>query len=202
MDQSQDTLLARAPVRVPRRTLSVAEYRRMGEVGILSEDDRVELIEGELIAMSPIGSIHMGTVMLLARALFQAVGDRALLSVQNPIQLGDGSQPQPDVALLRLRADAYLTAIPRAEEVLLAVEVADTSLLYDRTVKAPLYARHGIPETWIVDVVAGTVEVCREPARDGYASISPVGRDVAALAASALAGVTVAVRDFLPDLAA
>ena len=198
MDQNQDTLLSRAPVRVPRRALTVAEYRRMGEVGILSTDDRVELIEGELVAMSPIGSRHAGTVMLVAQALIRAVNGRAVPWVQNPVQLGDGSEPQPDVALLRPRADAYLTALPRAGDVLLAVEVADTSLPYDRSVKAPLHARHGVPETWIVDVMAGEPEVCRKPTRDGYAAVGRVVRD-ATLAVPALADAVIAVRDILPD---
>lgn len=177
MDQAQDTLLGRLPW-VPRRTLSVAEHRRIGEVGILAEEDRVELIEGEIVRMGAIGSRHMSAVMLLTRLLIRAVGDRAMISVQSPVQLGSGSEPEPDVALLRPRADAYAKAIPRANEVLLAVEVADTSSPYDRTVKATLHARHGIPETWIVDVTAaGTVEVCREPAREGYGSVSAVGRD-------------------------
>jgi Uma2 family endonuclease len=148
----------------------------MAEAGILGERDRVELVEGELVAMSPIGSLHAGTVNALNRLLVGAVGDRGLVAVQNPIQLDDRTEPEPDVAVLRPRADDYRSVIPGPGDVLLVVEVADTSLDYDRAVKAPLYARHGIPELWVVDLAAGEVEVCRAPAGDRYASVARVGR--------------------------
>ena len=160
---------------VTRRPLTVAEYHRMGEAGILTEDDRVELIEGQLIAMSPIGSDHSGTVNALNRALVRAVGDRGVVAVQNPVQLDDLSEPQPDFSVLKPREDDYRRATPRPHEVLLIIEVANTSLAYDRAVKRALYARHGIPEFWIVNLAAGEVEICRVPTGDQYASVSRVG---------------------------
>jgi Uma2 family endonuclease len=156
--------------------LTVADYHRMGEVGILTERDRVELIEGELIAMSPIGSEHAGAVNALTRRLVQVVGERGIVAVQNPVRLDDLSEPQPDFAVLKPRPDDYRKATPCPEEVLLIIEVADSSLSYDRGVKRSLYARHGIPEFWIVNLTAGEVEVCRAPSGDSYASVSHVGR--------------------------
>lgn len=161
---------------VTRRKLSVAEYHRMGEAGILTEDDRVELIEGELIAMSPIGSGHSGTINSLNRLLVLAVGDRGVVAVQNPVRLDDHSEPQPDFSVLRPRADDYRRATPVPADVLLIVEVADSSLAYDRTVKRALYASHGIPEFWIVNLGAGEVEVHRQPSGERYESITRFGR--------------------------
>lgn len=169
-------LLPRNPW-VPRRPITVAEYHRMGEVGILTEDDRVELIEGELIAMSPVGSGHAGTANTLTRALVMAVGDRGVVAVGNPVQLDDLTEPQPDFTVLKPKPDDYRSGTPRPADVLLVVEIADSSLAYDRTIKRALYARHGIPEVWIVNLRAGEVEVCRAPAGDAYASVSVVPRD-------------------------
>jgi Uma2 family endonuclease len=162
---------------VTRRPITVTEYHRMGEVGILGERDRVELIEGELVAMSPIGSYHTGTIITLNHLLVHAVGERAMVSVQNPVRLDDLSEPEPDFALLRPRADRYRDAHAQQADVLLLIEVADTSLNYDRAVKRALYARHAIPEFWIVDLTSGEVEVCRQPKADGYAAVKRVGRD-------------------------
>ena len=188
-------LLTRNPW-VARRALTVAEYHRMCEVGILTERDRVELIEGELIAMSPIGSEHAGTVNALTRLLVQAVGERGIVAVQNPVRLDDLSEPQPDFAVLKPRADDYRRATPRSGDVLLIVEVADTSLAYDRDVKRSLYARHGVPEFWIVNLAGNEVEVCRAPTGDQYASVSHVGRD-GVLEPELLSGVAIAVAAIL-----
>jgi Uma2 family endonuclease len=149
----------------------------MGEAGILTERDRVELIEGELVAMSPIGSNHSGTVNSLNRMLVVAVGDRGVVAVQNPVRLDDLSEPEPDFAVLKPREDDYRSATPRPDDVLLIIEVADTSLAYDRAVKRALYARHRLPEFWIVNLAAREVEVCRLPAGDDYQSRERVGRD-------------------------
>ena len=127
--------------------------------------------------MSPIGSEHAGTANALTRQLVQAVGDRGVVAVGNPVQLDDLSEPQPDFTVLKPRDDDYRRATPRPDEVLLIIEVADSSLAYDRNVKRSLYARHGIPEFWIVNLVAGEVEVCREPQGEQYASVSRVGRE-------------------------
>jgi Uma2 family endonuclease len=181
---------------VVRRKLNVLEYHRMGEAGILTEDDRVELIEGELIAMSPVGSDHSGTVNSLTRLLVLAVGDRGVVAVQNPVRLDDHSEPQPDFAVLRPRADDYRRATPVPADVLLIIEVADSSLAYDRTVKRTLYASHGIPEFWIVNLGAGEVEVHRLPHDARYESVSRVGRG-GMLGPALLPGVAIAVAALL-----
>lgn len=191
MEDGDLGLLTRHPW-VVRRKLDVREYHRMGEAGILGEDDRVELIEGELVMMTPIGSPHAGAINALNRLLVVAAGDRALVAVQNPVRLDDRSEPQPDFALLRPRADDYRTATPRPEDVLLLIEVADSSLRYDRAVKLPLYARHDIPEVWIVDVEAGVVELCRRPSGEGYAEVSRAGRH-ATITPERLPGVSLPV---------
>ena len=162
---------------VPRRGITVAEYHRMGETGILHEDERVELIEGELVAMAPIGTEHSGAINWLTRALVLAVGDRGIVSVQNPVRLSDRTEPQPDFTVLRPRADDYRKSSATPEDVLLLIEIADSSLRFDRAVKRPLYARHGIAEYWIVDVPGQAVEVCRAPTEHGYGSVVRVGRD-------------------------
>ena len=138
-----------------RHRLTVTEYFRMGEHGILAPDARVELINGEIIDMTPINSPHSGTVNQLNTLLVRAAGDRAVISVQNPIILGEYSAPQPDLCLLKPRADHYKRAHPEAGDVLLAIEVADTSLSYDRNTKSRLYAQFGIAEMWLIDVNSG-----------------------------------------------
>ena len=140
----------------------------MGQTGIFSENDRVELIEGDIVDMAPIGSSHAGTVKYLINILKVAVGERAIVSAQDPLVLDRHSEPQPDITLLKPRADFYRSAHPRPEDVLLLVEVADTTLRYDREVKLPLYARHAIPEVWIVDLEGRGLCVYREPAEAGY----------------------------------
>jgi Uma2 family endonuclease len=184
-------LLIRNPW-VTRRALTVAEYHRMGEVGILTEDDRVELIEGELIATSPIGSAHSGTVNALNHCLVRTIGDRGVVAVQNPVQLDDLSEPQPDFSVLKPRDDFYREATPRPADVLLIIEVVGSSLAYDRNVKRSLYARHGIPEFWIVNLAAGEIEVCRSPEGEQYGSVSRVGRE-AVLEPQLLPGVSIPV---------
>lgn len=173
MDREELGVLSRYPA-APRRLLTVDEYHRMGEAGVLTEDDRVELIEGELVAMVPIGSEHVAATNALNRLLVLAIGDRGIVSVQNPVRLDQRSEPQPDFAVLKPRD--YRTTLPRPEDTMLAVEVANTSLDYDRTVKLVLYARSGIPEVWIVDLAAEQVEVYRSPVGDQYALVTHVGR--------------------------
>ena len=157
----------------PRRhRLSVDDYFRMAEVGILAEGARVELIDGEIIEMPPIGSPHAGLVNRLNRLLVAAAGERAIVSVQNPITLGTSSAPEPDLCLLSPRDDDYTGSHPRADDVLLAVEVADSSLAYDRDVKTALYARHGIAEVWLVEVAARRVRRHRDIEADVYRDVS------------------------------
>ena len=158
-----------AKVELPRRRFTWEEYHRMGETGVLKPRERVELIEGEIIVMTPIGPRHAACVAELNRRLVPALGNRALLWPQNPIRFPRDTEPEPDIALLRPRADRYAADSARATDVLLLIEVADTSYRYDSRVKLPLYARAGVTETWIVDLTREVVEVYREPTATGYA---------------------------------
>jgi len=159
------------------RRFTIAEYHRMGETGILCEDDRVELIEGEIVEMAAIGPLHAGTVDRTARVLSSRLGDRVIVRVQNPLHLpAQESEVQPDVALLRLRPDFYTRSHPEARDVYLAVEVMETSADTDRRVKLPLYAKAGVPEVWLLDLNANRVEVYRRPAADGYQDIQALQR--------------------------
>lgn len=165
------TMIRETAVSYRRHALSVEDFRRMGDAGILSEDDRVELIEGELIDMAPIGSKHMGLVTRLARLLMRAVGDAAIVSVQNPLALPPRSEPQPDILLLKPRFDDYMSALPTPADVLLLIEVADTSFAYDRDIKLPLYARHGVAESWLFDIEGRRLEVHSQPGAEGYGCV-------------------------------
>lgn len=151
---------------VPYHRWSVEEYHRMALSGLLDESDRVELIEGELIDMAPIGSKHAFIVNRLSQTFSAKAGQQYFVSTQNPVQLGERSEPQPDLALLK--HGNYMDKLPVAAEVLLIVEVSHTTLDYDRDVKLTLYARHGISEVWLLDVNAGELTVYREPAEGQY----------------------------------
>ena len=148
--------------------LSVDDFHKLGEIGVLRDDDRVELIEGVLIDMSPIGSGHASLVNRFTNRLAAALSGRAIVSTRNPVILDASSEVQPDVALLRHRDDFYANAHPTPSDVLLVIEVADTSLPFDRNVKIPLYARHGIPEVWLVTLRQRRIEVFRRPTGTGY----------------------------------
>lgn len=150
-----------------RRQFTSAEYHAMAEAGILSEDERVELIAGEIVRMAPIGSRHAGCVKRLNRR-FSHLGDRALVSVQDPIALSPSHEPEPDLAILRPREDDYAQFHPAPADILLVIEVADFSVEYDRDVKIPLYARAGIPEAWLVDLIQRVVVIYRAPSESGY----------------------------------
>jgi Uma2 family endonuclease len=155
-------------VELARRLFTVDEYHRMAEVGILTRRDRVELIDGEIVEMSPIGPPHVRCVMYLNEVFVRRLEGRALVSGQNSLRLSQWSEPEPDLALLRPPLAKYGHEIPASRDALLVVEVADTSLHRDRVVKLPRYAAAGVPETWIVDLDGGAVEVYREPSPDGY----------------------------------
>ena len=148
----------------------------MGEAGVLGPEDRVELIEGEIVQMSPIGHGHAFTVMMLNNVLVKAVGDRALVSPGNPVRLTRHTEPQPDLMLLEPHVDYRHVTFVGPEHVLLVVEVAETSLAWDRGVKLRLYARAGVPEVWIIDVGGGLVEVHRAPEGDAYREVQRVPR--------------------------
>ena len=153
-----------------RRLISVDTFHRMGEAGILGPSDRVELIAGEIIDMSPIGAMHAALVDMLARHFGRRAGRSLVVRCQNPLRLDDLSEPEPDLAILRPRADCYTTAHPEAADVLLVIEVADTSLAYDLGTKVPLYARHGIPEVWVIDAATRRTRLFRQPTRSREAS--------------------------------
>jgi Uma2 family endonuclease len=165
-----------APVQITRHSFTVAEYQRMGQVGIFSEDDRVELVCGEIIEMSPIGEPHAACVGRLTQETILMLLRSAIVWVQNPVVLDGYSEPQPDVAVLRPRADFYGQAHPGPEDVLLVIEVSDTTLGYDRKIKVPLYARSGIPETWIVNLPEERIEVYADPAGGIYQAINSYSR--------------------------
>ena len=137
---------------IQRKRFSVDDYEKMVISGILDEDERIELIDGEVRCMSPIGSFHYSVVNLLNRHLVPMVGDAGIVSIQNPIQLDDYTQPQPDIAIFRWREDYYHYAKPTPRDILLVIEVSDSSLNYDRNEKLPRYAQAEIPEVWIVDL--------------------------------------------------
>jgi len=168
-------------VELQRWTFTADDYHRLAEVGILTEDDRVELIDGEIIKMSPIGSRHVGCVNRLNAILSQRAGSLAIVSVQNPFHIDEYTEPEPDIALLRPRSDFYSKSLAVPEDVFLIIEVADTFLEYDRTVKLATYARAGISEAWIVDLAGEGIEVCSEPVNGVYQRIRRVrrGQDLA-----------------------
>ncbi len=159
-----------------RRRFTVAEYHQMAEAGILGEDDRVELIEGEIVEMAPIGRRHAGRVARLDRMFQRLTGDESVVWVQNPVRLGEHSEPQPDLALLRPRADFYASDLPTPSDVFLLVEVAETTVELDRRLKTPLYARSGIPELWLVDLDQETLTVYRDPTASGYKTVRVLRR--------------------------
>jgi len=158
-------------VQLLRRKFTVEQYHKMVDSGILKEDDRVELIRGEIIEMSPIGTKHSACVARLTRLFTVLLGTRAIVWAQNPIVLQNHSEPQPDVTLLKPRDDFYESAHPQPEDIYLLIEVADTTVKYDKEVKIPLYAEDGIIEVWLVDINEETVELYREPAANGYQNL-------------------------------
>ncbi len=181
---------------ISRYCFTVAEFERMGEAGVFTKDARLELIEGEIIEMSPIGSRHAACVNFLSRFLNRTVGDIALVSIQNPIRLNDFSEPEPDLALLRLRDDFYRAAHPTPADVLLIIEVADTTLAYDRQVKVPLYAKAGVEEIWIVNLIEEQIEIYAELAGGTYQTIVNFRRGEEARAHT-IAKLAVSVADVL-----
>jgi Uma2 family endonuclease len=164
--------VAGQPPPLTRRRFSVDEYYALARAGILTEDERVELLDGEVVEMTPIGIRHAACVRRLNRRVFSRRFDnRAIVQVQDPVRLDGYTEPEPDVALLRLPLERYDVAHPAPEDVLLIVEVADTSLRRDRALKLPLYASAGIVEVWIVNVEAREVEVYRQPSGDRYTEV-------------------------------
>jgi Uma2 family endonuclease len=175
----------------PRRhRITVDEYHRMAEVGLLAPDARVELIEGEIIDMAPIGKVHTSVVDQLTRLFIRAVGDDAIVRVQGSVRLSQMSEPEPDVVLLKPRPDFYRNEFATGVDTLLVIEVSDSSLRYDRDVKVPFYARHGVPEVWIVDLQNDRLLVYGSPSDGAYGRESSVARPESMLV-TALPGVAV-----------
>lgn len=163
-------------IQFAKRLFNVTEYYRMAEAGILSEDDRVELIEGEIVKMTPVGSRHSACVDRLNTIFNSKLMSTAIVRIQNPIHINEYSEPQPDIALLIPRSDFYAEAHPTSNDVLLIVEVSDTSLEYDRRVKLPLYASALISEVWLIDILKQRIEIHREPSKNLYQEIRYIQR--------------------------
>lgn len=154
-----------------KRQFSIQDYQQMVVAGILSEDERVELIQGEIIKMSLVGIRHASCVKRLNKLFSQLLGDRAIVAVQDPVELSNLSEPQPDLALLLPLDDFYAAGHPQPQDILLLVEVADTTIESDRAIKIPLYAGSEITEVWLIDVNEQVIEVFREPTANSYQSI-------------------------------
>ncbi|MEB3339980.1 Uma2 family endonuclease [Okeania sp.] len=158
-------------VELERRQFTVKEYHTMAESGILTENDRVELISGEIVKMSPIGLRHAACVNRITKLFFRHFLERAIIHVQNPIRLNNQNELQPDLSLLQERDDFYEGKYPQPEDVFLLIEVADSSIKYDRETKMPLYAKNGISEVWLIDINQQLVEVYRQPQGNSYQNV-------------------------------
>jgi Uma2 family endonuclease len=189
-------MLEHMPAGVDRRRFTADEYQRMGEAGILGEDDRVELIDGEIVTMSPVGSPTSSAVDRVTQRLVLRLGERAIVRVQGPVRLDAFTEPQPDITILRPRDDFYRAGHPHPADVLLVIEVVETSLRYDRDVKAPLYARAGIVEYWLADLTGNTVTCHASPQQGMFRDVT-VRRRGEALSPRSLPGVTITVDDLM-----
>ncbi len=158
-----------------RHKLTVEAYHDLGATGHLTEDDRVELIEGELIDMAPIGGPHLSGVNRLTTFFVRSIGDRGIVSVQNPVILGRYSEPQPDLVILAPHMNARDAGVPTAKDVLLVIEVSDSTVAYDRGTKLPLYARHGIEDVWLFNLRSNRIEIYRTPTAAGYGPMREIG---------------------------
>jgi Uma2 family endonuclease len=153
-----------------RHRITVEHFYRMAEVGVFAEDERVELIDGEIIDVPPMGHPHAGALDYLAKLLIRTVEPRAIVRQQLPLRLGEYSEPLPDIAIARHRDDLYMEGHPVGADALLVIEISSTTLRFDRNVKVPMYARHGIPEAWVLDVVGQRIHRYSSPADGQYAS--------------------------------
>lgn len=175
---------------------TVDEYYRMADVNILKEDDRVELLDGQLMVKEPPGPPHVAHVTLLGQMFVRLLGDRAIVSTQNPFRIDELNHPEPDIAVVKPRDDYYSTAHPGPEDALLLIEIAWSSAPGDRKIKAPLYARAGIPDFWLIDIPNQTLEVYRDPSPDGYRRFERLGREDA-VAPLAFQDVEISVGDIV-----
>lgn len=175
---------------LPRHRITVDEYYRMSEVGLLAPDARTELIDGEVIDMAPIGSPHAGNVDKVSYRLLAALGDLARVRVQHPVRLDRYSEPEPDLAVVVPREDFYEWRHPLPADTLLIVEVSHSTLRLDLEVKVPLYARHQVPEVWVVDLEHNRIHFFRRPENGVYTDVSQTDKPTT-VALTALEGVTV-----------
>ena len=155
-------------VSVEKRLLTVEEYNEMGRVGILGPSDKVELIHGEIIKMSPIGSKHANTVNKLNEVLRNFISKKVIISIQNPVVLDEINEPQPDISILMYREDFYGKILPTSKDIYALIEVSGTSIAYDKEVKTNLYAKAGIPEYWIIDIENDQLEIYSNAEKDRY----------------------------------
>ena len=183
-------------VEVTKKLFTVDEYHRMGEAGILTPEDRVELIEGEILQMSPIGNRHAACVNRANKLLITRLQDRGLVSIQNPVRLDIYSEPQPDVLVLKPRDDFYASTGHTAADVLLMIEVSDTTLRYDTLKKVPLYAAAGVSEVWVEDLKKDVILVYREPSGKNFQTTFQCKRGET-IASVAFPDVVFAVNDLL-----
>ena len=184
-------------VELKRRRFTIEEYHRMDEVGIFHENERLELIEGEIFEMSPIGRLHASTVDRITHVFFRRLADRVGIRIGGPVMLTElVSEPQPDVTLLVARPDFYASGHPAASDIILVVEVMDSSVAFDHRVKLPLYARAGVAEVWLVNVNTRRIEGYRRPEQAGYVE-SRVFQEDDLLSIQAFPDVTFTVRELL-----
>ena len=185
-------------VQLLRRLFTVDQYYKMLEAGVFSENERVELIRGEIIKMSPIGIHHSACVKRLNKLFILRLAETVTVGIQDPVRLNDNSEPQPDVSLLERRPDFYETQHPQPENVFLLIEVSDTTIKYDREVKVPLYAENNIVEVWLVNLTEECLEVYRQPKANGYEIVQTFQRGEN-LTIQALPNVTFTVDEILGD---
>ena len=196
------TTLVQAPQATrERRKFTVDEYFRMVEAGVLQPKEKVELIEGEILLMAPMGNFHFSGVMRHTRVFGRLAGVRFALLIQAPLPLDENSAPEPDVALLKYREDDYASGFPGPEDTLLVIEVSDSSLNYDREVKAHIYGRAMVPETWVLNLPGDCLERFTNPGHEGYAQHTVLRRGDKVRPVS-LPDVELAVEDLLPPVVA
>lgn len=158
-------------IAAPHHVVTVEQYHRMIDAGVFADGARVELVDGELLSMAPMGNRHWFTVMELSRQIVRALPNDLIAGIQGPVTLGDHDEPEPDLCIARLRPGRK----PTAADLLLVVEISDSTLALDREVKLPRYARAGVPEAWLVDLVNDRVEVHTRPGPDGYGAVRTLG---------------------------
>jgi Uma2 family endonuclease len=194
------------PVQAPQvaretRKFTVDEYFRMVEAGVLQEDEKVELIEGEILLMPPMGSDHIWGVSQYAHTFISRAASRFTVQIQSTLRLGENFAPEPDLAVLKFREDRYYLSPPNPSDVLLIIEVADSSLAYDRDVKAHIYGRAPVPETWVLNLPGDCLERFTEPGPEGYAQHTVLRRGDKVRPVS-LPDMELAVEDLLPPVVA